>query len=99
MKCIYSTVPDAVHNLRCKRDSPSSLTTSWEEPRSSEMSSAVNYKVSALKVQHMNSGSRELESVPLVPAFSKVVNETNIQVTQRLGMYNTVMPFVSVEGE
>ena len=80
--------PERVQNLKCRGELSSTLTISWEESSSEEIIDYVSYKVNVLKVQHMSFGSRDLESVPLMPAFSEEVNENHVKVTRGIGMYS-----------
>ena len=63
-----------------------SLTITWEEPEPMAQGSGVNigYSVECRRVSQ--SLSRELVTVPLIPAFDVGVEDTQTQVTQGLGM-------------
>ena len=74
-------------NLECTgSNSPASLTLSWEDA-GDQSHSSVRYRVEVLRIQHKQFGSREQESVPLMPAYSREVMETQSQVTHGLGMH------------
>ena len=88
--------PERVQNLKCRGKLPSTLTISWEETSSEEIIDYVSYKVNVLKVQHKSFGTRDLESVPLLPAFSKDVNEKHVEVTSGIGMYSNTIFFNSL---
>ena len=88
--------PERVQSLKCREESSSTLTISWEETNSEGIIDYVSYKVNVLKVQHMSFGTRDLESVPLIPAFSEEVNEKHVEVTRGIGMYSNALFFNSL---
>ena len=79
------TAPGSVQNLKCEgNSSPTRLTLSWGEPVE-RGSGVVGYRVEVLRLRHKSSESREVESVPLIPAYSEEVEGTQTQITQGLG--------------
>ena len=82
--------------MKCRGELPSTLTISWEETSSEEIIDYVSYKVNVLKVQHKSFGTRDLGSVPLMPAFSEEVNENHVKVIRGLGMYLNALFFNSL---
>ena len=78
------TEPAKVENLRCVGDpSDMSLSLTWGEPMA-QGSEVVGYSVEAQEVKRQQS-SRQLESVPLMPAYDEEVNGAQARVTQGLG--------------
>ena len=86
LNTILHTVPGSVQNLKCEGSaSPMHLTISWGAPVE-QGSGIIGYRVEVLRLRHTESSeSREVESVPLTPAYTKEVEGTQTQVTQGLG--------------
>lgn len=75
--------PGPINNLKCK-GTPLSLSLSWEDSVERELN-VGGYRVEVLQLQHKSQWSKELEYVPLSPAFNVEVKDTQALVTQGLG--------------
>ena len=62
-----------------------SLSLSWVVP-DNRGSGVVGYRVEVQRLRHRSQASKDLLSEPLTPEFDKEIKETQVQVTQGLGM-------------
>ena len=85
MVAIDNTEPDGVQELKCSSESASSLSLSWEKP-DQVGSGIVGYRVEVRRLQERSPGSKELESVALVPEHNLEVKQMQSLVNQGLGM-------------